>query len=150
MRLPRFLIQQPVRHFTDEATELFSRFALRHGLKYQVLDAPVEVLWAFPEQQKLSNRIVLGLQNNDELNFGVGEFWSYFFPYLDVAVRFESLIDAWVEGRARTVPVPGLLHQTIELQILEDGEWKNAYGAGSITFKRRSPLVLKNEISSTP
>jgi hypothetical protein len=41
------------------------------------------------------------LQNNDELNFGVSGFWSYFFPFPKVAVKFEEILDAWIEGRAR-------------------------------------------------
>lgn len=66
------------RDCSTEAIELFTRFAARHGLTHMKIDAPVEVFWEFPVQAKLSHRIVLGLQNNDELNFGVGDFWSYF------------------------------------------------------------------------
>lgn len=67
--------------YTTQAKALFGRFAERHGLSYAISpDAPVEVLWTFPEQPKLSMPITLGLQNLDELNFGVSDFWSYFFP----------------------------------------------------------------------
>ena len=63
--------RQPAQDYTPQATTLFSRFAERHGLAYQAVDAPVEILWEFPEQVGLSLPMTLGLQNNDELNFGV-------------------------------------------------------------------------------
>ena len=93
------------------------------------------------------SRFTLCLQNNDELNFGVGSFWSYFFPFPDVERKFEEQIDAWVEGRARIVPKAGFLIQVLELQVLENGEWNEAYGAASLTFKKRPPLIFQNETS---
>ena len=90
--------------FTADAEELFSRFAGRHQLSYRVVtDAPIEVCWRFPEQSALRLPITLALQNIDELNFGVGNFWSYFFPYPRVSANFEATLDAWVEGRARII-----------------------------------------------
>jgi hypothetical protein len=112
------------------------------------MDAPIEVLWEFPVQAKLVHRIVLGLQNNDELNFGVGDFWSYFFPYSKKEAEFERLIDAWVECRARVIPRPGWLFRTLELQVLDSGEWTKAYGAGSITFQKCDPAILSNAMNS--
>jgi len=85
--------------YTDEATALFSRFAKRHGLHHLEIDAPVEVLWEFPIQTGLSLPLTLGLQNNDELNFGVPGFWSYFFPFPRIAEEFESCLDAWLWDR---------------------------------------------------
>lgn len=80
------------------------------------------------------------------MNFGVENFWSYFFPFPDVEKKFEELIDAWVEGRARIVPKAGLLRQVLELQVLEgSGQWKGAYGAASLSFKKRSPFILQNK-----
>lgn len=82
---------------TAEAEALFRRFAERHGLAYEAeTGVPTEVCWTFPEQPKLSMPLTLGLQNCDELNFGVSDFWSYFFPFEDVAEEFERAIDAWV------------------------------------------------------
>ena len=52
--------------YTTQAEALFGFFAERHGLAYEITpDAPVEVLWTFPEQPKLSMPITLGLQNSD-------------------------------------------------------------------------------------
>jgi len=100
-----FRARKPPRAYISEANALFSSFANRHDLQYQVrTDAPVELHWEFPKQKKLTHRFTLCLQNNDELNFGVGSFWSYFFPFPDVERKFEEQIDAWVEGRARIVP----------------------------------------------
>lgn len=61
--------------YIEQATALFTRFAERHRLTYEVEpDAPIEVLWTFPRQDGLSMPVTLGLQNIDELNFGVADF----------------------------------------------------------------------------
>ncbi len=127
---------------------MFARFAAKHGLIHEVLEAPVEVLWGFPIQPKLRHRIVLGLQNNDELNFGVGDFWSYFFPYTEKHAEFENLIDKWVEGKARVIPKPGLITRTLELQVLGDGVWRTAYGALSLSWRKPSTDILTNRDTS--
>lgn len=120
------------RDFTQEAEALFKRFADRHGLQYSVTpDAPIEVMWEFPEQPKLSLPIILGLQNLDELNFGVSDFWSYFFPFPDVAEHFEAILDAWVEGNAR-VGKTGW-HSRI-LQVRKDERWETVYSANGCIF----------------
>ena len=136
------------RDFTVEATALFARFATTHGLNHAMVDAPVEVLWEFPVQAKLSHRIVLGLQNNDELNFGVGNFWSYFFPFADKESEFEYLINSWIEGKARIVPKPGLIVQRFELQVLERDGWRVAYDAGSLSLQKPPLVVLANVVAS--
>lgn len=88
--------------FEEEARSLFERFATKHALDYQVdTEAPIEVLWYFPVQPKLSHSVTLGLQNCDELNFGVDDFWSYMFPFSEVEEQFWMILDAWVDGRAR-------------------------------------------------
>lgn len=113
--------------YTTQAEALFGRFAERHGLSYAITpDAPVEVLWTFPEQPKLSMPITLGLQNSDELNFGVSDFWSYFFPFEAVAEEFERAIDAWVHGDARIAVGRG---RGRKLQVREGDKWATIYGA---------------------
>lgn len=115
------------RDYTAEAEALFGRFAGRHGLTYGVdSDVPIEVCWTFPEQPKLSMPLTLGLQNCDELNFGVSDFWSYFFPFEDVAEEFERAIDAWVSGEARIAVERG---SGRTLQLRDGEEWKTVYGA---------------------
>lgn len=140
MDFSRFRRPQP--DFTDEAEELFTRFAQRHQLSYEVTDAPVEIMWEFPVQAGLSLPIILALQNGDELNFGVGEFWSYFFPYPKQYTEFERILDRWMEGRARVISRAGFLWQTRDLEVLEDGEWKTTYRAKSLGRRNvEEPLI---------
>lgn len=123
------------RDFTTEAEALFRRFAGRHGLTYHVeTGVPMEVCWTFPEQPKLSMPLTLGLQNWDELNFGVSDFWSYFFPFETVASEFESILDAWVAGDAR-VAITGFRSRL--LQVREGSRWKTVYGANGCLFPFR-------------
>ena len=135
----------PKRDYTCEATELFSRLASRHGLNYEIeLEPPIEVLWSFPKQAKLSLPLTLGLQNGDELNFGVSDLWSYFFPFGDISEQFESIVDAWIEGNAR-VAVVGRGGRILQVR---DGEgWETVYSANlwPFPFMRRPRTFIKNE-----
>jgi hypothetical protein len=126
------------RNFTREAEELFRRFANRHDLTFAVdTDPSIEVLWTFPAQTKLSMSITLGLQNNDELNFGVSDFWSYFFPFDKVVDTFDRILDAWVAGEAR-IGVIGWRGRV--LQLREHDEWTTVYKANIwLPFLRRAP-----------
>jgi len=135
-----------MRDYAEEATALFTRFAERHRLKYEVVeDAPVEVWWTFPPQENLTHKVVLALQNNDELNFGVVDFWSYFFPYETVATDFESFIDAWVVGNARIAVVGGGARL---LQVRAGDDWNTVYGAGGCLFPTlRPPKRLITNVS---
>jgi hypothetical protein len=139
-----FFKRKERKDYTLEAEALLARFAARHGLHYVVGDAPVEVLWKFPVQPGLLHPIVLCLQNNDELTFGVGDFWSYMFPYPDVFAKFEMIIDAWVEGRARTEMRFGWFIHGPELQIRDGAVWKSIYRAGSHWGRRPLPQILMN------
>jgi len=117
------------KHYISEATELFSSFAKRHGLAYEEKKAPVELLWEFPVQSKLTLPIILCLQNTDELSFGVEDFWSYFFPFPKVANEFTRAIDAWVEGRARIIRnqrVINLLSSSV-LETTNGTSWTAVY-----------------------
>jgi hypothetical protein len=128
---------------TREAEVLFARFAERHGLAYRVeTDAPIEVCWTFPAQDKLSLPVTLGLQNGDELNLGVSDFWSYFFPFEKVAVEFERIMDAWVEGDARIV-LKG--RKSRLLQLREPDGWRSVYRAGwPLPFSRPRGFVCNS------
>ena len=131
--------------YTAEAEALFRRFAERHGLTYDVeTGVPMEVCWTFPEQPKLSMPLTLGLQNCDELNFGVSDFWSYFFPFESVADEFERILDAWVAGNAR-VAVTGFRSRL--LQVRDGARWKTVYSANGCLFPFRwTPFRhVKNE-----
>lgn len=121
---------------TSEAITLFSGFAERHGLRYEPdHDAPVEVLWKFPIQPKLFHPIALGLQNGDELNFGVADFWS-FFPYEKSVATFEELLDAWIAGLAR-IAITGFLGRV--MQIERQGSWNTIYRANTLLPMWRKP-----------
>jgi hypothetical protein len=133
------------RDYTAEAEALFGRFAERHGLTYDVeTGVPMEVCWTFPVQPKLSMPLTLGLQNCDELNFGVSDFWSYFFPFQNVANEFERILDAWVAGEAR-VAITGVRSRL--LQVREGARWKTVYGANGCLFPFRwKPFrLVRNE-----
>jgi hypothetical protein len=129
--------------YTQEAEALFARFADRHGLNHEVdADVPMEVCWTFPVQEKLTHPITLGLQNGDELNFGVSDFWSFFFPFETVSGRFESILDAWVIGEAR-VAVTGPFGRV--LQLLEGDRWTSVYRANRMLPIWRTPKrVIEN------
>jgi len=131
--------------YSDEATTLFTRFAERHRLAYTVeTDARIEVLWRFPIQNGLSLPITLGLQNIDELNFGVEQFWS-FFPIDGSAYTFERALDAWVAGDARIVRVA---FGGRALQILDSGRWTTIYRANCFLPVPRNPKrTITNEAS---
>lgn len=121
-----------IHNYTREAEALFARFAERHGLTYQVeTGVPMEVCWTFPEQEKLFLPVTLGLQNGDELNFGVSDFWSYFFPFEKVAEKFEHILDAWVAGDAR-IAITG--RRSRLLQLRQGDQWQPAYGANGCLF----------------
>ena len=83
--------------------------------------------------------MTLGLQNNDELNFGVPGFWSYLFPFSNVAVKFEGMLDAWVEGRARMAR-RGL---TSRFQVpAGDGSWSTLYTArGHLEWNHPAAII---------
>ena len=123
--------------FTDEAEALFTRFADRHGLIHEVdTGVPMEVCWTFPVQQNLTHPLTLGLQNGDELNFGVSDFWSYFFPFDTVSTSFEAILDAWVSGNAR-VAITGPWGRV--LQVWEGGRWSSVYRANRLLPIWRKP-----------
>ena len=126
-----------MRDYTDDAVELFTRFVVRHGFTYEIeIEAPVEALWTVPAQRGLSLPLTLGLQNCDELNFGVEKFWSYFFPIDEVAERFEGILDNWVRGDAR-IGVTGRRGRI--LQIRNEGEWATVYKANSLPIFAPKP-----------
>ena len=122
---------------TEEATALFTRFVERHGFAHEVdADAPVEVMWHIPAQKGLSLPLTLGLQNWDELNFGVDDFWSYFFPFDGVAQEFDQILEQWVAGDAR-VGVTGRRGRI--LQVRDGDEWTTVYKANTMPFFRSKP-----------
>jgi len=128
------------RDYTPEAEVLFARFASKHGLIYEVETGMPMVCWTFPAQPKLSMPLTLGLQNNDELNFGVWDFWSYFFPFEKIEQEFERILDAWVAGDGRVLVLRGRARL---LQVRERENWKTVYRADGVLFlSRRFPRAI--------
>lgn len=122
--------------YTKEVEALFTAFAERHGLKYDVeTGARMEVCWTFPEQEKLSQSLTLGLLNGVEFEFGVSDFRSYFFPFESVAEDFVGILDAWVTGQAR-VAIAGRSNRL--LQVHQGGEWRTVSGANGCLFPIRA------------
>lgn len=136
--------------YTPEAEALFGRLAERYKLEFVVeRGVPMELLWAFPVQPHLSRPITLGLQNLDELNFGVGDLWTYFFPFPDHAERFEQIVGSWIEGNGRVAVTGG---KSCNLQLLEGAVWKTVYSQnGCICFFWMSPKrYLMNDTPPAP
>ena len=125
--------------YTRDAEVLFDRFALRHRLSHTLQQAPIELCWNFPAQAGLTLPVTLGLQNGDELNFGVADFWSYFFPFPDVATQFEEVIDAWVAGTAR-IAVFGRRGRVLE--VCKGGQWRSVYSANRLFPGRARPKAF--------
>jgi hypothetical protein len=125
--------------YTRDAEVLFDRFAHRHRLSHGLEHVPIELCWTFPTQRGLTLPITLGLQNGDELNFGVADFWSYIFPFPDVATEFEEIIDAWVAGAAR-IAVFGR-HVRV-LEVCNSGQWRSVYSANRLFPGRARPKAF--------
>jgi len=135
-------------HYVAEATALFKAFAERHDLTFVKKEAPVELLWEFPVQTKLSLPVTLGLQNNDELNFGVDHFWSYFFPFPKSAAKFTQIIDAWVEGRARLVRKQRFMNwlSLTKLELKKGDTWMTVYRAYGERWTQ-SEMTIQNRVT---
>ena len=80
------------------------------------------------------------------VEFGVSDFWSYFFPFDEVTWEFEGALDAWVRGEARIAVHRG---KSRKLQVLEGAEWTTIYGAnGCLLPLARKPVRYEfNDLS---
>jgi hypothetical protein len=87
--------------YTIEAEALIRRVCERHALIAHLETAPIELLMVIPVQNGLSRSVSVGLQNNDELNLGIGHFWSYFFPFEDKKHLFEAALEGFILGDYR-------------------------------------------------
>jgi len=116
---------------TKDAEALFRDFALRHSLIIEKVDDPnVELLMRVPPQPGLSLELTLGLQNDDELNVGFCEFWSYFFPYESKRQVVSDALDALVVGDGRLAvhtQLGRVVKHVLEQRI--DGTWQQIYTA---------------------
>jgi len=129
--------------YVEEARSLFWRFAERHELSFQVeTDLPTMLFCEFHVQKRLRRPIILGLQNSDELNFDVGTFWSYFFPFPKVVKDFDLILDAWISGTARIVEFTRFSGQSLEIET--NGHWTEVYRANGWPFRGRRKAIYSN------
>jgi hypothetical protein len=134
--------------FTAEAEALFREVIQESGLRHEPdLEAPVEVLWHLPVQEKLSVEMYLGLQNADELNLGVGPFWSCFFPFESVQENFRRLALGFIHGHCRVAEWKrfGVLCKRT-LEEPDANTWRTAYTEYlvPIPFGRSHPTYISN------
>ncbi len=138
------------KEYTAEAEALFRDFARRHSLTIEKA-APdnIELLMRVPRQRGLSFELTLGLQNGDQLNIGVGEFWSHFFPFEKVRPLVSSVLDGLVTGDCRLVT--HTRRGRVIKRVLEQrahGTWRaiyTAYAAIDLPFMPRTSTCLYNE-----
>jgi hypothetical protein len=125
--------------YTADAEKLFRDFAARHSFLIEKLDNPnVELLMRIPIQSGISFELILGLQNEDELNIGIGEFWSYFFPFEHVRKQVDAALDGIASGECRIATHRQFGRSVkIELERRSGSTWVLIYSANKLRF----PLV---------
>ena len=120
-------------NYADDAEALFRDFAQKHSFAIEKVNEPnVELMMRVPPQPGLSLELSLGLQNDDELNVGFGEFWSYFFPYESKRQLVSDALDAFVAGDCRLAihtQLDGVVKRVLEQRF--NGAWQPIYTAFS-------------------
>lgn len=138
------------KEYAAAAEAMFAGFARRHSLTIEKVEQDeIELLMRVPRQPGLSFELALGLQNADELNIGVGEFWSYFFPFEKVRSLVSSVLDGLVTGDCRLVT--HTRRGRVIKRVLEQrahGKWRGIYTAYAVLdlpFMPRTSTCLYNE-----
>ena len=85
--------------------KLFENIATKFDLEMIVNENdPVEYSVTFPIQEKLSHKIGLNLQNDDELHFCIRDFWYSIFPISnDACIEFQATVEGFIRGESRIV-----------------------------------------------
>jgi len=137
---------RPRPHYTAAAEALILEICQRHGLKVERDEsAPVELLFRIPVQEGLSVPIVAGLQNDDELNLSIGEFWSYFFPFEKVKDKFSEALDGFIRGECRVTEYRMPRNKKAFKYILEkrtEDAWETLYAHSTLILWWRNPDVV--------
>lgn len=112
-----------------DAERLFTDFAKRHSLNIIKEDSDeMEVLFIVPIQDRISFELVLGLQNGDEINIGINEFWSYFFPFASVETHVARILNGLATGDIRMATYRQLGRDiSRDLEELTTGVWTRVY-----------------------
>jgi hypothetical protein len=115
--------------YTNEAEQFFCDFADRHSLTISKVEQEnVELLMVVVVQDRLSFELVLGLQNGDEINIGIGKFWSHFFPFTAELESVSKLLDGLVTGKTRLVTHRQFSRVAFrDMEILSEGIWTRGY-----------------------
>lgn len=88
----------------SEIRNLFLAFAERHSLTIEEVEEPnVELLMRVPAQPGLSFELTLCGQDYDIISIGFEEFWSLFFPFINVSQTVSDALDALATGDGRLV-----------------------------------------------
>lgn len=116
----------------------------------QCPDDPVDMSVILPVQSGLKHRVWLGLQNDDELCFGVGALQGHWFPCTE-----QSKVDAYCEtvvgflsGSFRVLEhYRGSRCVKSQLQRLDGEAWKAVYTHGHLSWPfpwKKSYRILSN------
>ena len=115
--------------YMADAEALFRNFARRHSFAIIKVEEPgFDLLMRVPQQPGLSFELTLALQNDDEINIGLEEFWSYFFPFEEQRHAVSDALDALATGECRLA-----IHQQlgrVVKRVLErrfHGHWRPIY-----------------------
>jgi len=131
---------KPRRDYAPEAETLFREIVATTGLTVdtQPNEFP-ELIWHAPAQSGLSVEMVFGLQNYDELNLGIGPFWSCMFPFEKVQHDFKRLALGFIAGTCRVAEWRrGSLLYKRTLEEPSGSRWRTAYTEIILPF----PLVF--------
>ncbi len=116
--------------FTAEAEAIFRRIAAHQKLNIaRESETPDEVMFLLSSIDPSHQAVTLGLQNGDELCFGVDGFRSYFFPFGEIKGVFEKAVAGWFTGQTRLAYYwRGKRLVKIYLQVkLKNGKWQRIY-----------------------
>jgi len=135
--------------YTADAEALFRGFAKRHSLSIERINQPnIELLMRVPQQPGLSFELTLGLQNQDELNIGFANFWSYFFPYESKQQIVSDALDALATGDCR-LAIHTQFGRVVKrvLERRSNAHWQSIYTASMvrIPFLGTKTSYLRND-----
>ena len=104
----------------EPAEAMYRAIASDFGLNIEkVEDAPIELLMEIPKQDGLDFTIMLGLQNRDELNVGVEDFLSYFFPFEKRQASVDQAVRGLISGKA-WIAVKHQFGRTVKAQLVRE------------------------------
>ena len=128
--------------------EIAARFPHLHMV--EDVDAPVELSITIPVQPGVQHQVQLGLQNSDELHFGVSHFWLEWFPcskqsrvsdYVEAVSGYLSGTYRILEFHTGARCVKALLQAPVAGSWRTVGSWHNLW---AVLPRKRSVVELRN------